>query len=213
MNVVIVGCGRVGASLGRLLSGMGESVAVIDCDAKAFSRLGSEYQGRVVVGQGFDEETLIQAGIRDCDAFAAVTGSDNVNLMASEVAKRLYKVPRVIARLIDPERMNVYQQLGLDYICDTELVAESIAAMIHSTRSHHLDTFGAYEVLTFTLETRGGALMVRDLEDLGDIKIALCSREEEALRATANTFIHDGDTILATVHIDSLDALIPYMRK
>lgn len=211
MNVIIVGCGRVGASLGTLLSGDDNDVTLIDVDEAAFGRLGSEYQGRTVVGQGFDEETLQLAGIDSCEAFAAVTSEDNVNLMASEVARRLYRVPHVITRLIDPDRLAVYKQLGLDYICDTELVAEGISAMIRSRRSHHIDTFGDYEVLTFTLAAKS-VMHVRDIEALGDIDVTLISHDETSVRAAPNMFLHDGDTVVAIVHQDSLADIAPYMK-
>ena len=211
VNIIIVGCGRVGASLGKMLCSDENDVAIVDVDENAFNRLGSEYQGRTVVGQGFDEDVLIQAGIGTCDAFAAVTSSDNVNLMASEVARRLYRVPHVITRLINPDRLGVYKQLGLDYICDTELVAEGISAMIRSRRAHHLDTFGEYEVLTFTLETPK-VLHVRDIEGLGDIEVTLLGHDDEVVRAAPNMFLHDGDAIIAVVHESALPVLAPYMK-
>ena len=212
MNIVIVGCGRVGASLGNILCTEDNEVVVIDSSEESFLRLGSEYQGRTVCGQGFDEDVLEQAGIRTCDAFAAVTSSDNVNLMATEVARRLYKVPHVITRLINPDRLSLYKQLGLDYICDTELVAESIAAMIKSRHAHHLDRLGDYEILTFTIGSPN-VLHVRDIESLGDIELTLLSHDEEVVRAAPNMFLHDGDTVVAIVQENSLAALAPYMKE
>lgn len=212
MNIVIVGCGRVGASLAKLLDTPEDEVSVIDVDAAALAHLSGEFQGRTVVGQGFDEDVLLEAGIKDCDAFAAVTSSDNVNLMASEVARRLYNVPHVITRLVNPERLSLYQQLGLDYICDTELVAEGITSKIRARRAHHMDTFGDYEVLTFTADLNGGVMHVRDLEALGEIDISLFEHDGEAVMATPNMFLHDGDTVLAVARANALEALAPYMK-
>lgn len=213
MNIIVVGCGRVGASLARILDTPENEVSVVDVDRAAFSHLTSEFQGRCVVGQGFDEDALREAGIDEADAFAAVTSLDNVNLMASEVARRLYKVPHVITRLVNPSRMELYRQLGLDYICDTELVAEGISAKIRSRRAHHMDTFGDYEVLTFTLAVRGGGVMhVRDLEALGEIDVSLFEHDGQAFMATPNMFLHDGDTVLAVANESALAALQPYMK-
>lgn len=212
MNIVIVGCGRVGASLAKLLDDAENEVCVVDIDEAALSRLSGEFQGRTVKGQGFDEAVLLDAGIGDCDAFAAVTSSDNVNLMASEVARRLYHVPHVVTRLVNPERLGLYQQLGLDYICDTELVAEGIASKIRARQAYHMDTFGDFEVLTFMLNLKGGVMHVRDLEALGEIDISLFEHDGEAVMATPNMFLHDGDTVLAVARNNALEALAPYMK-
>ena len=212
MDIIIVGCGRVGASLGKILGTPDNSVSIIDIDPLAFANLSSEFQGRTFTGQGFDEEVLLAAGIDSCDAFAAVTSLDNVNMMASEVARRLYRVPHVITRLIDPDRLDVYEQLGLDYICDTELVAESISARIRSRKSHHLDTFGEYEIMTFSFDAGGSVMKVRDVEALGDIEIMLFEHDEEVIKATPGMFLHDGDIVIAMVHASALPALSRHMR-
>lgn len=212
MNIIVVGCGRVGASLAVVLDTPENEVTVVDMDPASFARLGGEFQGHKVIGQGFDEEVLISAGIEDCDAFAAVTSFDNVNLMASEVARRLYRVPHVITRLINPARLELYRQLGLDYVCDTELVAENMSAKIRAGRAHHLDVFGDFEVLTFVLAC-DGVMHVRDLEGLGDIDISLFEHDGETYLATPGMFLHDGDTILAVARGNALAALAPYMKS
>lgn len=214
MNIIVVGCGRVGASLAVVLDTPENEVSIVDVDASAFNRLNGEFQGHKIVGQGFDEDVLLAAGIEDCDAFAAVTSQDNVNLMASEVARRLYKVPHVITRLINPERLDLYRQLGLDHVCDTELVAENMAAKILAGRAHHIDVFGDYEVLTFVLSLEsGGVIHVRDIEALGDIHISLFEHDEETYVANPNMFLHDGDTVLAVARGNALLELASYMKS
>ena len=123
-NVIVVGCGRVGSRLANMLSENGDNVCVIDKRADAFDNLGRMFNGSTVQGIGFDELTLTKAGIEDCDVVAAVTESDNANLMVTEVASRLFEVPRVIARLYNPDHERAYMQLGIDYVCGTTLVAE-----------------------------------------------------------------------------------------
>jgi trk system potassium uptake protein TrkA len=211
MNVIIVGCGRVGASLAKVLDTPENTVVIVDNDPDAFARLGGECQGRTVVGTGFDEKVLLDAGVDEADAFAAVTGRDNVNLMASEVARRLYDVPHVITRLIDPNRMDLYQRLGLDYVCDTEYVSENISSKIRARQAHHIDTFGDYEVLTFLLNTET-VLHVRDLEDLGEIDVSLFEHDGDTYLAEPGMFLHDGDAVLAVVRTGDLPALAPYMK-
>lgn len=212
MNVIIVGYGRVGASLTKILDGSDNAITVVDSDPSVLARVDADFSGRLVCGLGFDESVLLKAGIEECDAFAAVTSSDNVNLMASEVARRLYNVEHVITRLVNPSRLEVYRQLGLDFVCDTELVAEEISAKIRSRRAHHLDTFGSYEVMTFALNTNS-ALRVRDLEALGDLDLMLVDHKGIVSKATPGMYLHPGDTIMAVVHEDSLEALAPYMRS
>lgn len=214
MNIIVVGCGRVGASLAVVLDTPENEVSIVDIDPRSFARLNGEFEGRKVVGQGFDEDVLLAAGIEDCDAFAAVTSQDNVNLMASEVARRLYKVPHVITRLINPERLDLYRQLGLDHVCDTELVAENMAAKILAGRAHHIDVFGDYEVLTFVLSLENsGVVHVRDIEALGDIHISLFEHDDETYVANPSMFLHDGDTVLAVARGNSLLELASYMKS
>lgn len=151
-NVIVVGCGRVGSRLAGMLSDNGANVCVVDIKADAFSNLGRNFNGSTVQGLGYDEDTLVKAGIEDCDVVAAVTQSDNANLMTTEVASRLYNVPHVIARLYNSDHERAYMQLGIDYVCGTTLVAEEVFSKALSGHGSHLDTFGDYEVLRFSLD-------------------------------------------------------------
>ncbi|MCL6431733.1 MAG: TrkA family potassium uptake protein [Anaerolineae bacterium] len=130
MRVVVLGCGRVGSHLAKLLIGQGHEVAVIDRDSAAFKRLGADFPGRVVLGTGIDEDVLRRAGIEKAEAFVAVTNGDNTNVMAAQVAKEVFSVPRVICRIYDPLRAELYRSLGLDTMCPTVLGAERIAELL-----------------------------------------------------------------------------------
>ena len=125
-NIIVIGAGRVGSSVAVDLSNDGHNVCCIDKEKKALSNLGLDFSGQVVFGLGFDCETLEKAGVEDCDIVIACTQSDNVNLMACEVAKRLYGVERAIARLFNPVRQEVYDELGVENICGTQLIADAI---------------------------------------------------------------------------------------
>ena len=122
MKVVIVGCGRVGSMLARDLDEAGHDVTIVDERVGAFSRLGEGFGGNMVVGTGIDESVLRRAGIEKADCFASVTNGDNRNIMAAQVAKVVFNVPRVITRIYDPIREQTYREFGLETICSTSIV-------------------------------------------------------------------------------------------
>jgi trk system potassium uptake protein TrkA len=119
VNVIIVGCGRVGAELAKYLSMDGHDVTVIDQNADAFDRLAEGLAVKTLVGDGADMETLKRAGIREAQAFAAVTNGDNRNIMAAQIAQRIFNVPNVVCRIYDPLRQQTYKALGLRSISPT----------------------------------------------------------------------------------------------
>jgi trk system potassium uptake protein TrkA len=124
MKIIILGCGRVGATLAMMMDKAGHTVTVIDFNSDAFQRLESSFGGQTVMGDGIDEEVLRRAGIKDTDVFVATTNGDNRNIMASQIAKKVFDVPEVICRIYDPIRTEVYQKLGLEVICPTTVGAE-----------------------------------------------------------------------------------------
>jgi trk system potassium uptake protein TrkA len=126
MKIVIVGCGRVGATLARILAVEGHHVTVIDEKKEAFRRLGERFPGDTVLGNGIDVDVLRRAGIEHADGFAATTNGDNRNVMAAQVASLIFKVPRVMARIYDPLRASVYHELGIETINPTTLGAGMI---------------------------------------------------------------------------------------
>lgn len=130
MKLVIVGCGRVGAMAAIALSKAGHQVTVIDSNRRAFDRLGSDFTGEMVLGNGIDEDVLRQAGIESADGFASLTNGDNRNIMAAQIALEIFKVPRVITRIYDPIREDVYRELGLNTVCPTLSGARQIHALL-----------------------------------------------------------------------------------
>jgi trk system potassium uptake protein TrkA len=123
--VIIVGCGRLGASLANQLSSLGSDVVVIDDDEGALRYLSTEFSGFQIVGNASELAVLRQAQIEKADCLLAITRHDNVNLMVAQVAKTVFRVPKVIARVYDPNREQVYGQFGIDTICPTRLTAEA----------------------------------------------------------------------------------------
>ena len=126
MHFVIMGCGRVGARLATTLDSMGHSVSVIDVDSKAFNRLPSDFSGRRVTGVGMDRAAMRQAGIRDAYAFAAVSSGDNSNIIAARIAREVFDVEHVVARIYDPTRAYLYEQLGIPTVASVQRTAESV---------------------------------------------------------------------------------------
>ena len=132
MNIVIMGCGRVGAQLAELLEADGHSVTVLDTDAYSFRRLPTNFSGTALIGNGLDQEVLKKAGIEKADAFVAVTQGDNRNVMASQIAKHIFNVPKVTCRIYDPLRQDLYQTLGLDGISPTTIFAHILKEKLES---------------------------------------------------------------------------------
>lgn len=126
MNVVIMGCGRVGARVASILDHHGHTVTIIDTNSTAFRRLSPEYAGDSVIGTGIDEDILRKAGIEAADVFIAVTNGDNRNIMAGQVAQVTFDVEQVIVRIYDPVREDTYRRLGLGTVCPTTTVSAMI---------------------------------------------------------------------------------------
>ena len=126
MKVVIMGCGRVGARLAMLLDAEGHLVTVLDTDTYSFRRLPPIFSGTALVGDGTDEESLRKAGIEEADAFVAVTQGDNRNIMAAQIAKHIFNVPKVICRIYDPLRRELYNTLGIEAFSPTTIFAQML---------------------------------------------------------------------------------------
>lgn len=214
MNIIVVGCGRVGSHLASLLSEDGHNVSVIDRKASAFSELGRDFNGRTIKGIGFDEDILIEAGVEECDVVAAVTSSDNANLMTAEVARRIFGVKHVITRLYAPKRERIYAQLGVDFACGTTLVAEEIFAKIQSGHGHHIDSFGDYELVRFALNLETSeTLSCAALEESYDARVVVYERDENTYLPERDTELRDGDVMIACIPRENFGAFSRYVRS
>lgn len=126
MQIIVIGCGKVGSRLAQVLSEEGHDIVIVDNDRNSFKLLGTNYSGITVTGVPIDQDVLKQAGIETADALTAVTPDDNVNIMTCQVAKEIFKVPRVIARIYNPAREHVFHEFGLETICPTNLTVDVI---------------------------------------------------------------------------------------
>lgn len=130
MHIIIIGCGKVGSRFAQVLSDEGHDVVIVDNDPSAFKTLDADFNGITITGVPIDQDVLKKAGIETADALAAVTPDDNVNIMACQVAKEIFKVPRVLARIYNPAREQVFHQFGLETICPTNITVEVIRSIV-----------------------------------------------------------------------------------
>lgn len=130
MNILIIGCGKVGSELAGLLDKRGHDVSVTDHDEERFESLPADFGGFTTPGVSIDQEVLKKAGIESCDAVCAVTEDDDLNIMAAQLAEELYHVPRVFARISDPDKAEVFKGFGIHTVCPTTLTVEAALAAI-----------------------------------------------------------------------------------
>lgn len=147
MKIVILGCGRVGARLAQLMEEDGYQVGIIDADAASFERLPAHFKGETTLGTGIDVDVLKSAGIESADTFAAVTNFDNTNIMACQVAREIFGVKKVLARIYDPGRENLYHHLGLETVCPTTLISTTARDILRASEG--------VEILPFPPHTGG----------------------------------------------------------
>lgn len=126
MNIIILGCGRIGSTLANTMSSDNHTVTIIDRNGSAFRRLSPNFSGKTILGNGIDDEVLKRAEIEKADAFVAATNGDNTNIMSVQIAKEKFHVPKVIARIYDPIRACAYRELGIETICTTLVGARLI---------------------------------------------------------------------------------------
>jgi|SRR5450830_1936470 len=211
MEVVIMGCGRVGSQTANLLSEAGHKISIIDIDPKSFSRLGKSFKGEKIVGFGFDKEVLEKAGIENADAFASVTHGDNRNIIGALVAKREYKVPIVVARIYDPVRALVYNKLGINTISPTRWGANKIKEIIcHSDVSSQL-SLGSSEVEIMEVEVRANLVGFSSdkINVPGEIIVVSITRLGRAFIPVVGTVMNEGDML----HIAVTSTAIPQLKR
>lgn len=197
MNVIVMGCGRVGEQLSLLLLKEGHQVTVIDYDPQALARLGIGFKGRTVLGVGFDRDVLVDAGIEVADAFAATSSSDNANIIAARIARNYFRVPRVVARLYDPRRAEIYQRLGLMTISSTTWGAERIRELLTHSDLDPILTFGSGDVCLLSVEAPYHLVgkMVKHLSIPGEIQVVSITRKGHAFMPLGGTECCSGDIL------------------
>ncbi|MDQ2679917.1 MAG: NAD-binding protein [Candidatus Eremiobacteraeota bacterium] len=201
MRYLIVGCGRVGSALAKLLDADSHEVIVVDEDPNAFKRLGERFKGHVVVGTGIDYDVLKRAGAATAGGFIAVTNGDNRNVMAALIAQRMFKIKKIVARIYDPPRGAMYRELGIETVCPTTMGAKVIRDVLMEAPWDTLQSFdfGRVTSLTAGVPASEAGKRVGDVERPGLIRIAAVRSGSTVRVATNDTVLAEGDEVNAIV--------------
>jgi trk system potassium uptake protein len=209
MKIIIIGCGRVGSGLARMLSNRGHQVTVIDSDPVAFERLGKGFKGKSVVGIGFDRQALLDAGIEKADAFAAVTASDEANAVAARIAKNVFKVPRVAARIYDPRKADIYRRLGMQTISPVALGISRMAELLSFSNLAVSESVGSGEVKIVDIEIPSMLKGHRtsELNIPGEVQVTAVTRNGKTFLPLGGAACEEGDIVHLAVLATSQDRL------
>jgi trk system potassium uptake protein TrkA len=209
MKVIVMGCGRIGSQVSMLLSEQGHEVTIIDHDANSEGRLAPNFKGRIVKGLGFDRSILLQAGIEQVEAFVAASQSDNANIVSARIARNIFHVPRVVARLYDPRRAEIYQRLGLTTISSTNWGAERIFQVLTHMDIDVWNTFGSGEVALVHVELppQLTGKNVQQLNVSGEVMVVSITRDDHAFVPASGTEFHEGDLVHLVVLSSSMERL------
>ncbi|MGW6933779.1 potassium channel family protein [Lentzea sp. NPDC054927] len=197
MHVVIMGCGRVGASLARALERLDHQVAVIDKDPQSFRRLGSDFHGQQVVGNGFDRNVLIEAGVERAGAFAAVSSGDNSNIISARVARETFGVEHVVARIYDHKRAAVYERLGIPTVATVPWSTDRFLRMLlpEGAATAWRDPSGTVAVLPIEVDERWVGRPVFELEAAIGARVAFLMRFGTGVLPDAKAVVQADDII------------------
>jgi trk system potassium uptake protein len=209
MKVIVMGYGRIGSQVSKLLTDQKHEVTIIDHDSNADARLGPHFKGKLIRGIGFDRNVLLKAGIESADAFVAASTSDNANIVAARIAHNIFHVPRVVARLYDPLRAEIYQRLGLTTVSSTNWGAERIYQELTHTEIDVWQTFGRGDVSLIHLEIPA-QLYGRNITHLnvpGELMVVSIVRNEQAFIPVSGTDFQEGDIINLVVLSSAMEKL------
>lgn len=208
MKIIVIGCGRMGSGLARTMSLRGHAVTVVDRDPAAFERLGPAFKGQTVVGVGFDRDILLKAGIDRADALAALTESDEANVVAARVASQVFHIPRVVARLYDPRKAEIYRRLGLRTIAPVAWGINRAADLISSAQLEPTANLGGdVEIVEVEVPTLLVGRTVNEIVVPGEIHVVAITRGSKTFLPTLGTLFRAGDTAHIAVLSASADRL------
>lgn len=213
MKLIIVGCGRMGAGLAHTLSLRGHTITVVDRDETAFATLGAAFRGRTVVGVGFDREVLLAAGVQRADGLASVMNSDEANIVTARVARELFHVPRVVARVVDPQKAEIYQRLGVQTISTTVWGINRIANLLSYTELDVVyDLSSAVELVQIELPAVLAGRTVQHLTIPGEVQVVAIKRSGQTFLPTGSASLQHGDLLYLAVQAASADRLKALLR-
>jgi trk system potassium uptake protein TrkA len=197
VNVVILGCGRVGSTLANSLEDMGHQVSVIDQDPDAFRRLGPTFEGRTVTGVGFDPDVLRRAGIEQAEAFAAVSSGDNSNIIATRVAREKFGIDNVAARIYDQGRAEVFERLGIPTVATVRWTADQLIRRLipQGVTTEWTHPSGDVRLAEVDLDPGWRGRSVREIERASGVRVAFLTRLGAGMVPTSETVVQDGDLV------------------
>jgi trk system potassium uptake protein TrkA len=209
MHVVVVGCGRVGSGLALSLEADGHSVAILDRAARAFRRLPAGFRGLQVVGSGFDRDDLERAGAVGADALAAVTSGDNSNILTVRIARETYGIPRVVARIYDPRRAEIYQRLGIPTVATVTWTIEQVHRRLVPERlaAEWVDATGKLLLVERSLPESWAGRRLADLEEPGRVNVLSVTRAAEPRLDARQLVGQEGDLVHLAVARDAVEEL------
>src|SRR5688572_30187517 len=199
-----MGCGRVGSTLAVSLEDSGHSVAVVDQSPEAFRRLPADFAGRKVTGVGFDRDTLVQAGIEDAYAFAAVSDGDNSNILAARVVRETYGVEHVVARIYDPGRAEIYQRLGIPTVATVRWTADQVLRRLlpMGATQEYVEPSGHVALVLVDADPSWIGTELVELEEATGTRVAFLTRGGAAQLPAHGTVLQDGDELNVLVEVD-----------
>lgn len=204
MRYLIVGCGRVGSALAKLLDSDGHEVIVVDENAAAFKRLGQQFKGHEVVGTGIDYDVLKRAGAATADGFVAVTNGDNRNIMAALIAQRMFGIKRIVARIYDPPRGKMYMELGVQTVCPTTVGAKMIRDVLTAAADAHPFDLGKLISASVVAGSNQAGKRVNEIEQAGRLRVAAVRRNgADPVVASGDFLIQEGDELNLIVSPDA----------
>lgn len=190
-------CGRSGATLAQMVEDRGHTVAVVDQNPNAFRRLGGQFEGRRVTGLGFDRDTLIDAGIQDAYAFAAVSNGDNSNIIAARVARETFGVHNVVARIYDAGRAEVYQRLGIPTVATVRWTADQMIRRLLPSGAafEYRDASGMLLIAEVHVHLGWVGRRISALDEATGARVAYLTRLGEGLIPGPETVYQEGDLV------------------
>jgi trk/ktr system potassium uptake protein len=209
VRVIIVGCGRVGSELTIQLGKAGHDVTIVDKRPSAFDRLPPGFEARTIVGLGFDRELLVEAGVKEADAFISVTNGDNSNIVSARVAREYFHVPKVIARIYDPRRAEIYERLNIPTVATTTWGVKQILLMLSHEREEIKESLAGGDLFRMRLEIARHLVgkPVRALNVEGKILVAGVDRGGHGFIPVASSSFQEGDVVHLILHKDAMDLL------
>jgi len=202
-----MGCGRVGSTLARSLEDRNHTVSVIDSNPDAFRRLGPAFNGAKVTGVGFDQDVLNEAGIEKADAFAAVSSGDNSNIIAARVARESFGIQKVVARIYDPGRAEVYQRLGIPTVATVKWTADQVLRRLLPAGGEpdFRDPSGTIRLDQVPVSEDWIGQHTVKLQDQSGSRIAWIDRLGEGMLPTRDTVIQEGDLLHLVMREENAD--------